>query len=69
MFLTLPSAPNDLHEDRAEWVKAFVNELTSSTNLEDFRVRAANALEALEQSISSRAGAEAIKSFEKVIIS
>lgn len=46
-----------------------MNEMMGSTSLEDARARATNALEVLEQSISSQAGVEAIKSIEKVSIS
>ncbi|PKI32002.1 uncharacterized protein LOC116199372 [Punica granatum] len=61
-----PSASSYLHENGgAEWVKAFVNQMMSSTTLEDARARATNALEVLERSISTRVGAEAIKSFHK----
>ncbi|CAN1240762.1 hypothetical protein LINPERPRIM_LOCUS4664 [Linum perenne] len=53
-----------LQMDGAKWVELFVREMTSATNMDDAKVRASRALEALEKSIYARAGAEAAKNFE-----
>ncbi|XP_038701128.1 uncharacterized protein LOC119997955 [Tripterygium wilfordii] len=60
-----PSAPSNLQMDGAEWVELFVQEMMSSSNIDDARARASRALEVLEKSIHSRAGAEAAQSFQQ----
>lgn len=52
--------------DGMEWVELFVREMMSASNIDDARARASRALEALEKSICTRAGAEAAKSFHQV---
>lgn len=59
------SSPNNLPVDGAEWVDLIVKEMMSSSNVEDAKLRASRVLEALEKSISSRAGAEAAQNFQK----
>ncbi|XP_056167627.1 uncharacterized protein LOC115678393 [Syzygium oleosum] len=59
-----PSA--DLPVDGAGWVDVFVKEMTSATSLEDARARATRVLEFFEQSVSGQAGAETVKSLQKV---
>ncbi|KAM7263567.1 hypothetical protein ACFE04_001250 [Oxalis oulophora] len=58
-----PSAPEVLTMDGADWVELFVNEMTSASNIDDARARAARALGTLEKSICTRARAEAAQSF------
>lgn len=60
------SVPSNLPVDGAEWVELFVREMMSAASVDDARARAAKVLEVLEKSISSRAGAEAAQSFQKV---
>ncbi|XP_051147701.1 uncharacterized protein LOC127262886 [Andrographis paniculata] len=60
-----PHVQNNLPEDGAEWVNLFVNEMMSATTIDDARCRAANFLESLERTISSRASAEAAQNFHK----
>ncbi|KAJ6992573.1 hypothetical protein NC653_015844 [Populus alba x Populus x berolinensis] len=57
-----PSASALLSMDGMEWVELFVREMVSASNIDDARARASRALEALEKSICTRAGAEAAKS-------
>ncbi|GAB4832828.1 hypothetical protein Ancab_006843 [Ancistrocladus abbreviatus] len=59
-----PSSRN-LPNEGAEWVELFVNEIRSASNLDDARVCAARALEALEKSILARAKAEAAQNVEQ----
>lgn len=61
------SAPNHVALDGREWVDLFVREMMSATSVDDARTRAARALEALENSISTRAGVEAAQNFHKVL--
>lgn len=61
-----PSASAHLSMDGMEWVELFVREMTSASNIDDARARASRALEALEKSICTRAGAETAKSFNQV---
>ena len=61
-----PSASALLSMDGMEWVELFVREMMSASNIDDARARASRALEALEKSICTRAGAEAAKSFHQV---
>ncbi|GAB2210590.1 hypothetical protein Droror1_Dr00015858 [Drosera rotundifolia] len=58
-------ASRTLQMDGAEWVELFVGEMMSASNIDDARVRAARALEALEKSIFSRATAEAAQNFQQ----
>ncbi|KAL9260036.1 hypothetical protein AKJ16_DCAP05293 [Drosera capensis] len=58
-------ASRTLQMDGAEWVELFVREMMSASNIDDARVRAARALEALEKSIFSRATAEAAQNFQQ----
>ncbi|KAH8506370.1 hypothetical protein Peur_044396 [Populus x canadensis] len=60
-----PSASALLSMDGMEWVELFVREMMSASNIDDARARASRALEALEKSICTRAGAEAAKSFHQ----
>ncbi|KAJ6408085.1 hypothetical protein OIU84_011399 [Salix udensis] len=60
-----PSASAHLSMDGMEWVELFVREMTSASNIDDARARASRALEALEKSICTRAGAETAKSFNQ----
>lgn len=60
------SAQNNLPMDGAQWVELFVSEMMSASNMDDARVRASRALEALEKSIVVRAGAEATQSYQQV---
>jgi len=60
------SAPSSVSLDGREWVDLFVREMMSATSVDDARTRAARALEALESSISARAGADAAQNFHKV---
>ncbi|KAF9679764.1 hypothetical protein SADUNF_Sadunf06G0048800 [Salix dunnii] len=60
-----PSASAHLSMDGKEWVELFVREMTSASNIDDARARASRALEALEKSICTRAGAETAKSFDQ----
>lgn len=53
------SAEETISIDGAEWVELFVREMTSASNMDDAKARAARALEALEKSILARAGAQA----------
>ncbi|XP_022153492.1 uncharacterized protein LOC111020986 [Momordica charantia] len=59
------SAPSSVSLDGREWVDLFVREMMSATSVDDARTRAARALEALENSISARAGADAVQNFHK----
>lgn len=59
------SAPSSVSLDGREWVDLFVREMMSATSVDDARTRAARALEALESSISARAGADAAQNFHK----
>lgn len=60
------SAPTSVSLDGREWVDLFVREMMSATSVDDARTRAARALEALESSISARAGADAAQNSHKV---
>lgn len=60
-----PTAQGDLHAEGAEWVELFVREMMSATSVDDAKSRATGALEVLEKSICSRAGAEVMQSFQK----
>ncbi|GMH04549.1 hypothetical protein Nepgr_006389 [Nepenthes gracilis] len=59
------SASRNLPTDGTEWVEFFVREILSSSNLDDARVRAASALEALKKSILVHAGSEAAQNFQQ----
>ncbi|XP_057966774.1 uncharacterized protein LOC131156990 [Malania oleifera] len=60
-----PSAPKNLPVDGADWVELFVREMMSASNMDDARARASRALEVLEKSIYSRAGADAAHCFNQ----
>lgn len=61
-------AADSLPQDGPGWVELFVKEMMSATSLDDARGRAARALDVLEQSISSRVGAQAAENLQKVSI-
>lgn len=62
------TAPSSVSLDGREWVDLFVREMMSATSVDDARTRAARALEALESSISARAGVDAAQNFHKVLL-
>ncbi|GAB4828251.1 hypothetical protein Ancab_035163 [Ancistrocladus abbreviatus] len=64
-FAEDPSPSRNLHEDGAQWVELFVSEMTSASNLDDARARAARALEALEKTILAHANAEAAQNIQQ----
>ncbi|KAL8158723.1 hypothetical protein V2J09_000260 [Rumex salicifolius] len=57
--------PTNMSPDGAQWVELFVKEMISATNMDDARIRAARALEALEKSISARTSAEVAQNFHQ----
>uniref|UniRef100_A0A7N0TBL7 CUE domain-containing protein n=1 Tax=Kalanchoe fedtschenkoi TaxID=63787 RepID=A0A7N0TBL7_KALFE len=59
------TAQNNTAMDGAQWVELFVSEMKCASNMDDARARASRALEALEKSIVTCAGAEAVQSFEQ----
>jgi len=65
----VPCEPStNLPVDGAGWVDVFVKEMMSATSLDDARARATRVLEFFEQSVSGQAGAEAVKSVQKVLV-
>ncbi|TMW88841.1 hypothetical protein EJD97_018008 [Solanum chilense] len=60
------SAAKELHMmERTEWVELFVREMTSASNIDDAKARAALALEAFEKSICARATEAATRNFQQ----
>ncbi|GMH18964.1 hypothetical protein Nepgr_020805 [Nepenthes gracilis] len=59
------SGTRNLPMDGSQWVELFVGEMMSASNLDEARVRAARALEALKKSIFACASAEASKNFQQ----
>ncbi|KAL8158722.1 hypothetical protein V2J09_000259 [Rumex salicifolius] len=57
--------PTNMSPDGAQWVELFVKEMISATNMDDARIRAARALEALEKSISAHSSAEVAQNFHQ----
>lgn len=49
----------------AEWVELLVGEVVNASNVEDAKIRVAQALEALEKSICANATAESAQNFQK----
>ncbi|KAK4771346.1 hypothetical protein SAY87_031878 [Trapa incisa] len=62
------SYTQNLPADGPEWVELFVKEMMSATSLDDARARARRALEVFEQTVSSRAGAQAAENSQKEIV-
>ena len=61
------SVPSSVSLDGRKWIDLFVVEMASAIDVADARSRAARALEALENSISARAGVDAAQNFHKVL--
>ncbi|PIA42345.1 hypothetical protein AQUCO_02000059v1 [Aquilegia coerulea] len=59
------SCASNLPKNGAEWVHLFVNEMTTASDMDNARARAARVLEVLEKSIRTQAGAEAADSLHK----
>ncbi|XP_022980765.1 uncharacterized protein LOC111480055 [Cucurbita maxima] len=59
------SVPSSVSLDGRKWIDLFVVEMASAIDVADARSRAARALEALENSISARAGVDAAQNFHK----
>lgn len=58
-------ASSSLPVNGAEWVELFVREMSAASDVNDARVRASRALEALEKSIYARVSAEAAQNFQQ----
>nr|KJB66462.1 hypothetical protein B456_010G140800 [Gossypium raimondii] len=61
----IPSAPETLPVDGAEWVDLFVGEMMGASSVDDAKARASKLLEVLEKSISEHVAKEAAQSFHK----
>nr|XP_043623922.1 uncharacterized protein LOC122595595 [Erigeron canadensis] len=59
------SAHDNNPKSGPEWVELFVTEMTSSTSIDDARLRAMRVLESLEKSITNRAAGEAAGTHHK----
>lgn len=59
------AAQNSLPKDGNQWVELFVNEMMSSSSVDDARIRAAKVLEVLEKSIREHATAEVAENYRK----
>ncbi|CAK9324541.1 unnamed protein product [Citrullus colocynthis] len=59
------SVPSSISLDGRKWIDLFVVEMMNATTVADAKTRAARALEALENSISARAGVDAAQNFHK----
>lgn len=67
--VTPPKDPSTAKEhliDSAEWVERFVQEMMSSSNVDDAKARASRALEVLERSIYGHAAEAAVQCFQQV---
>ncbi|KAF5199705.1 Ubiquitin system component cue protein [Thalictrum thalictroides] len=56
---------SNLPKNGEEWVHLFVSEMTTASDMDDARARAARVLEVLEKSIRTQAGAEAANNLHK----
>ncbi|KAG8490990.1 hypothetical protein CXB51_014162 [Gossypium anomalum] len=65
----IPSAPETLPVDGAEWVDLFVGEMMGASSVDDAKARASKLLEVLEKSISENVAKEAAQSFHKALMS
>ncbi|KAA3485538.1 Ubiquitin system component Cue [Gossypium australe] len=61
----IPSAPETLPVDDAEWVDLFVGEMMGASSVDDAKARAFKLLEVLEKSISENVAKEAAQIFHK----
>lgn len=59
------TAQNSLPKDGNQWVELFVNEMMSSSSVDDARMRAAKVLEVLEKSVREQATAEVADNYRK----
>ncbi|PIA34073.1 hypothetical protein AQUCO_03900170v1 [Aquilegia coerulea] len=59
------SCASNLPKNGAEWVHLFVNEMSTASDMDNARTRAARVLEVLEKSIRTQANAEAADSLQK----
>jgi hypothetical protein len=63
---SVPWADN-LPSSSIQWSEILVNEMLSASNMDDAKARASRVLEVFERAMTSRIGAEAHQSFQKVI--
>jgi hypothetical protein len=63
---SVPWADN-LPSSSIQWSEILVNEMLSASNTDDAKARASRVLEVFERAMTSRIGAEAHQSFQKVI--
>ncbi|GMI73093.1 hypothetical protein like AT5G32440 [Hibiscus trionum] len=61
----IPSAPETLPVDGAQWVDLFVREMLGASSVDDAKARTSKLLEVLEKSISKHVAEEAAQSFHK----